>query len=155
MRGGGGRERQSERREGEKAGRLFLYIYSSSPVSSNITSFAPDDGVYIVNVTDPLTFTCTATGVPAPSIQWLRNGSILDSTLDPRVSLSDPTIMARSRELEMVARTLTINATIFSDNSTKYTCVASHVADGGTDIEAFSVFVQGIHSLSSYERCVR
>ena len=44
----------------------------------------------------------------------------------------------------MVARTLTINATIFSDNGTKYTCVASNVADEGTDTEAFSVFVQGM-----------
>ncbi len=74
---------------------------------------------------------------------------ILNSTLDPRVSLSDPTIMARPRELEMVTRTITISATIFSDNSTKYTCVANNVADEGADTEAFSVFVKGIHLLSS------
>ena len=49
---------------------------------------------YVVNVTDPRTFGCIATGIPPPTIQWFRDGVLLTREIgsgqNSRVMLSEP-----------------------------------------------------------------
>ena len=98
---------------------------------------------YVVNVTDPVTFVCTATGIPPPTIQWFRDGVLLSSG----VVLSEPsqTIVPASMGTGMiyqVERTLTF-VTTASDTDT-YTCEASNInMVQPTAAQTFTLFVQG------------
>ena len=98
---------------------------------------------YVVNVTDPVTFVCTATGIPPPTIQWFRDGVLLSSD----VMLSEPsqTLVPATMGTGMiyqVERTLTFNTTA-SDTDT-YTCEASNVnVVQPTVAQNFTLFVQG------------
>ena len=98
---------------------------------------------YIVNVTDPVTFVCTATGIPPPTIQWFRDSVLLSSG----VMLSEPsqTMVPAPMGTGMiyqVERTLTFNTTA-SDTDT-YTCEASNInVEQPTTTQNFTLFVQG------------
>ena len=98
---------------------------------------------YVVNVTDPVTFVCTATGIPSPTIQWFRDGVLLSSG----VVLSEPsqTMVPATMGTGMiyqVERTLPLNTTA-SDTDT-YTCEASNVnVVQSTATQNFTLFVQG------------
>ena len=98
---------------------------------------------YIVNVTDPVTFVCIATGIPPPTIQWFRDGVLLSSG----VVLSEPsqTIVPAPMGTGMiyqVERTLTFNTTA-SDTDT-YTCEASSINVVQPNVaQNFTLFVQG------------
>ena len=61
-------------------------------VTSNITSVYPEVGQmnYTVNEADTVTFECSATGIPLPTITWLRNGMELNTMTDSRVTVGDP-----------------------------------------------------------------
>ena len=84
---------------------------------------------YIVNETDPVTFNCSATGIPPPEITWMRNGVLLDDNVDPRISLgnlSDPEVFPTTGgNIYSVSRNLTISNTGDNDSDT-YTCVGSN-----------------------------
>ena len=99
-----------------------------SPVIPNIT-FPPDGLVYTVNETDPVTFNCSATGIPPPEITWMRNGVVLNESVDSRISLSNPsgpeTVPTPGGNISSVSRTLTISNTRDND-SDNYTCVAAN-----------------------------
>ena len=97
----------------------------------------------MVNVSDPVTFECVATGVPPPTIQWFRGVDSLD-TSDSRISLSEPTVIETPRDLATVRRTLTISSTISNNTDTTYSCRASNIASGGMDSEMFELFIQGL-----------
>ena len=98
---------------------------------------------YVVNVTDPVTFECTATGIPPPTIQWSRDGVLLSSG----VILSEPsqTLVSAPMGTGMiyqVERTLTFTTTA-SDTDT-YTCEASNInMVQPTVAQNFTLFVQG------------
>ena len=98
---------------------------------------------YIVNVTDPVTFECTATGIPPPTIQWSRNGMLLSSGV--MLSEPSPTLVSAPMGTGMiyqVERTLTFN-TAPSDTDT-YTCEASNTnMVQPTVTQNFTLFVQG------------
>ena len=78
-------------------------------------------GGYVVNVTDPVTFECTATGIPPPTILWFRDGVLLSSG----VMLNEPsqTLVSATMGTGMiyqVERTLTFNTT--ANDTGTYTC---------------------------------
>jgi hypothetical protein len=116
-------------------------------VIPNITFAAPEGGVYVVNETFPITYMCMATGIPAPDIRWMRGSMTLDpennSSLAQRIELGSPDMDEPQRSVASVMRTLTINNTMEGDAGS-YSCVATNVAEGGTDEETFELFVQGI-----------
>ena len=119
---------------------MFLF-HTVNPI---ITSFLPPgDTRYVVNVSDPVTFQCSATGVPPPTIQWYRGGRLLDSSMDSRLNLSNATINAPPRSLATVSRTLTISSVMASDADTSYSCNASNAASVGVASEVFEMFIQG------------
>ena len=107
-------------------------------------TFAADNGVYIVNETFPVTFTCTATGIPAPNITWSRNSDLIlaDTDSGGRFELTNRTINMTQGVVSVVTRMLTISNTMDTDNGT-YTCEANNTAVGGKDQEDFELYVQG------------
>ena len=111
-----------------------------------VITFSAENGVYIVNETSTVTFTCIATGIPPPSIQWLRRDFLFDfntnDSLSSRIQLADP-INRTDGTVLVVMRTLTINSAIDSDNGT-YTCQANNSAINGKDQDNFELYVQGI-----------
>ena len=112
----------------------------------NIT-LPPDGLVYTVNETDPVTFTCSATGIPPPEITWMRNGVVLNESVDSRISLSNPsdpeTVPTAGGNIFSVSRTLTISNTRDNDSDT-YTCVASNGNTMTPSVtQNFELFVNG------------
>ena len=115
-------------------------------VVPNITFAAPEGGVYVVNETFSVTFMCTATGIPAPDIQWMRESMTLNpsnnSSFAQRIELSSPVVDEPERSVASVTRTVTISDTVEGDRG-NYSCVGTNVAEGGTDEETFELFIQG------------
>ena len=114
---------------------------------------------YVINVTDSVTFECTATGIPPPTIQWLRGGMLLTpegelgsgqslvstGELNSRLMLGEPSQMmipTPAGNIYQVERNLTFN-TNGSDTDT-YTCMASNInAVQPIATQNFTLFVQG------------
>ena len=113
----------------------------------NIT-FPVDDGfTYTVNEGNPVTFTCSATGIPPPDITWIRNGVVLNESVDSRISLSNPsdpeTVSTPGGNISSVSRSLTISSTRDND-SDNYTCVASNRNSVTPSVtQNFELFVNG------------
>ena len=103
-----------------------------------------DGFTYTVNEGDPVTFTCSATGIPPPDITWMRNGVVLNESVDSRISLSNPsdpeTVSTAGGNIFSVSRNLTLDNTMDNDSGT-YTCVASNAAANAT--QDFGLVVQG------------
>ena len=118
-----------------------------------VTSVYPEMGQmnYTVNETDTITFECSATGIPPPTITWLRNGMELNATTDSRVTVGDPMEMDFTRDndnetVSMVTRTLNLINTTDGDSG-MYTCMATNDADPGSSATDFELIVQGLCSL--------
>ena len=106
---------------------------------------------FIVNVTESITLHCNATGLPLPTIQWFREGAILDGndtdgrTLNSRVLLSEtleellPTTEMEG-EVYHASRSITVS-TVLSEDIGTLTCNATNVA--GSENRDFQLFVQG------------
>ena len=111
-------------------------------MSPNVTDVYPDPSQmnYTVNMGDTVTFECVATGIPAPSITWFRNGTELT---DPRVipgDLSEATSVADN----LIFQTSRMLALIMTedDDSSSYECRASNNATNGSDAELFELIIQ-------------
>ena len=117
----------------------------SIAVSPEVTSVYPDPTQlnYTVNMGDPVTFQCVATGIPAPSITWFRNGIELNST-DTCVMFNPPDISSALYGLDIAyetTRTLTFNMSEDGDSG-GYECRASNDAMPGNDSREFQLIVQ-------------
>ena len=112
-----------------------------------VITFSAENGIYVVNETFPVIFTCTATGILPPTIQWLREEFLLDpsinDTLNSRFQLAAPVVNRTKGAVSVVMRMLLINSAMDSDNGT-YTCRANNSAIGGDDQENFELYVQGM-----------
>ena len=122
----------------------------------NIT-FPPDGLVYTVNETDPVTFNCSATGIPPPEITWIRNGVTLDRNVDSRISLSNPSdpepVPTAIGNISSVSRSLTISNTRDNDSGT-YTCVAANGNAMTPNVtQNFELVVQGRLLVYAHPSC--
>ena len=76
---------------------------------------------------ESLTITCTATGVPAPSVNWSRaDGS---SLTDSRYVISDISSPMVVNEVYQVTRNLTIMNIVRGDIGVEYGCIVTNVVD--------------------------
>ena len=107
--------------------------------SAVIPSIVSNNSVYTTNETTPVTFQCSSTGIPAPSISWYRNGTALTPSSDPRVTVGSSSQQLLSSGLYQVTQTLTITNTADTDSG-NYSCVGSNTA--GTDTALFTLIVQ-------------
>ena len=103
----------------------------------------PSQMNYTVNMTETAIFQCVATGIPAPSTTWFRNGTELSN---PRVTLNDlltpVTVMDNEGEMVLqVTRTLSLSMTEDGDSGS-YDCRASNDATPEEDREPFELVVQ-------------
>ena len=105
---------------------VFLF-FRHFLVPPNITS--PAVGfTYTVNSSDPVTFQCTASGIPPPLIIFYDSYGPLSSDVDPRVIISDPitgSVTIGQQSVFTTSRNLTINSTRDGDSG-NYTCEASN-----------------------------
>ena len=102
---------------------------------------------YIVNQFEEVTFECNATGIPAPYINWYRNGDLLNEAFDSRISLSERTVSGPvdqiATDLFTVYRNLTFNYTRDDDTDT-YTCAAGNGNAWMPNVtQDFELFVRG------------
>ena len=116
-------------------------------MTPEVTSVYPDLSQinYTVNEGNTANFSCTATGIPAPSITWLRNGTELNPS-DPRVTFNDLSspVIVMNNEGEMVysvTRTFMLSRSRDEDSGI-YICTASNEATPGMDIMQFELIVQ-------------
>ena len=109
----------------------------------NITSL---NSIYVTNETSPVTFQCTATGIPSPSIIWLKGGTALSSSSDPRITLGSLSEQLLPSGVYQVTQTLTIINTTDSDSGS-YLCVGNN--DAGSDTDQFQLIVQSKLPLTS------
>ena len=119
---------------------MVTYCFSSTVVPEII--FTED---YTVNQFDEVVFECTATGIPAPYINWYRNDDLLNGDFDSRISLSDRVMMPPDtpNDVYEVSRTLTFNYTRDNDTDT-YTCVAGNENARTPNVTRdFELFVRG------------
>ena len=127
----------------------IYYTVSNSPI---ITS--PTDGFTLtVNETEVAIFECTATGIPAPTISWYRNGMELLSG-DSRITLSNHTaptlVQGDGGMVYSVSHTLMLADTRDAD-SDNYTCVALNIVEN--DSQEFELIVQSELGLFQVLQC--
>ena len=102
----------------------------------------PSQMNYTVDMGDVVTFQCVATGIPAPSITWFRNGTELSNSRVTLGDLSESTAMDGDGEM-ILQTSRTLNLSMTQDNdSGSYECRASNDATPGEDSESFEVIVQ-------------
>ena len=106
--------------------------------------FPPENFTETVNETDSVTFVCVVVGIPAPSISFYQNGTLLDQSRDQRITPTDNSepqdFQTADGTVFHVSRNLTISSTRDNDSGT-YTCVASNAAANVT--QDFNSVVQG------------
>ena len=129
----------------------MYFLTVSFAVHPVITSSTPGQRL-VVNQTDPVTFVCSATGIPTPLIQWYRGDLLLNGTgpgINSRVNLTT-TVNEPLGELGNAMSTLTINDTMGGDSG-DYTCVASNKQFGSDEVieaadqDTIELFVQGLY----------
>ena len=120
------------------------YIIASLLAVEPTFLFPLENFTETVNETDSVTFVCVVVGIPAPSISFYRNGTLLNQSTDQRITLTDN---SRPQEFQIatgmvfhISRNLTLDNTMNADSGT-YTCVASNAAANST--QDFELIVQG------------
>ena len=90
---------------------------------------------------------CSATGIPAPAVQFYLGDTLLDSKFNERYSLQPPVtgitdISGGGDIVSLVTRQLRISSTLDED-SNSYSCVATNT--NGNDSVEFELIVWGEH----------
>ena len=87
---------------------------------------------------ESITITCTATGVPAPSVNWSRadNSSLTDS----RYVISDTSFSVMVNDVYQVTRNLTIMSSVREDIGMEYSCIATNVLGTAQSNVSITVF---------------
>ena len=96
------------------------------------------EDVYIVNEIDGVTFNCTSTGIPPPTLLWFKEGSLLNDS-DSRVNIGDAGNQLLTSLLYQVTQNLTIYNTS-SEDTGNYSCFAGN--DAGSDKALFELVVR-------------
>ncbi len=99
---------------------------------------------YTVNEDDSVTFNCSASGIPAPSINWFRNGSAT-SINDTRFSISQSQVndnykLPDSRGTGFLVTSQLTVSTTQDEDSGQYQCWAEN--DVGNTTREFELIVQ-------------
>ncbi len=120
-----------------------MYVYSVT-VLPVVTSVYPEVGQtsYTVNETDSIIIECTATGIPAPEIDF-DFGNITARVDVREIKSSLPVEVTRNQDGEtvnQVTRTAMINRTMDSDSGV-YMCVAN--SEYGMNQESFQLIIKG------------
>ena len=106
--------------------------------------FPPENFIETVNETDSVTFACVVVGIPAPSISFYQNRTLLTQSTDQRITLTDNCVpqdfQIATGTVFCVSCNLTLDNTTDADSGT-YTCVASNAATNVT--QDFDLVVQG------------
>ena len=138
-----------------KKGNVLLsvtYTASTVTVFPVVTSVYPEVGRvnYTINESEPVTFECTATGIPAPDIEF--NFSTTVSRVQIGVP-SSPNKVARMSDGEMVyqvTRTSVINSTVDYDSGVyAYECIATNNIPG-KDSQQFELIIQGMRIMITF-----
>ena len=128
---------------------MIVVSFSIIIVCPEISSLAPG-GRFAINQTNPVTFVCAATGIPAPTIQWYRGNMLLSGT-DSRITINDTVFSMPFGDVASVGSSLSIDSTLGSDSGT-YRCVATNNLiniddmEIGIDEENVTLIVQGTFS---------
>ena len=116
-------------------------------MTPEVTSVYPDLSQmnYTVNEGNTANINCTATGIPAPSITWLRNGNGLNPS-DPRITFNDlsspvSVINSDGEMVYRVTRTFMLSRSRDEDSGI-YECTASNEAIPGINTMQFELIVQ-------------
>ena len=121
----------------------LIHHFTNDAVVPSIT-FPHDGHTFYTNEFTPAVFQCTATGIPAPEISWYRNGTVLNSSTDARVTLSEESVSMVATDggnVYQVNRTLTLDNATDSDSG-DYMCQA----DNDISVHVFvsqQLFVRG------------
>ena len=86
----------------------------------------------VADISETVSFTCSASGIPLPDISWYKDGIPLDSLTDNITESRNGTVS--------ISSVLVLSDLILSDAGV-YSCNASH-SDSGTDIREFSLTLQ-------------
>lgn len=102
----------------------------------------PDEVALTATTGDNATLSCTADGVPTPTILWLKDGQPVVTLLGNKFIISEDTQVISLRQFIFEARlsTLRIQDLAISDNGS-YSCVASN-SIGRYVVQQFELTVQ-------------
>ena len=92
----------------------------AQPTATTPAMVSPREG-------DNLTITCTATGVPVPSITWSRSDG--SSLTDSRYVISDTSSTMVVSDVYQVTRNLTIMSIVRADMGAMYGCTVRNVVN--------------------------
>jgi hypothetical protein len=106
-------------------------------------TFPEDDDVFVVNVTSDITVSCTAFGLPPPTIQFYYNGSLLVGNDDSTLTISSPRLTGNE-----ISRNLTlVNAHMWIEALTSLQCQATNaITEFNLTLESntsYHIIVQG------------
>ena len=113
----------------------------ASVAPSTITFPVENIDVTVLEERDNLVLNCTASGLPAPTIQWYRGTRLLTEAED-RTTIAPGTPSMDADGLYIVVSTLTISPSGRDDSDT-YSCIATNTVLGATrtDTVDFNVTV--------------
>ena len=115
---------------------ILIFFSCCHIVIPNVTS---SQAVYITNEGDPVTFRCSATGVPSPSFEWFNQSTrITGNNSQITISTINSSLLA-STLLYQLIQELTIIETNDYD-SVGYYCAATNLA--GSDNASVELIVQ-------------